>query len=201
MYMTSTRPDIMFVVSLVARFMHQPHESHWRQSKRILKYVSGTKFYELFYTFANDSNVVAYTDVDLKETWMIERVPLDMLFSLEETLFLGAEKSNPLLHYLQQKQNILLHHQQAHKPFGCQGSRKTWEWKYANPSEFTVIIKLLSPWQRIQFSIAGANILTFSITSLESLSNKNFSFLNFVNLKIILQTYLLPKDRLEILRS
>jgi hypothetical protein len=60
--------------------------------------------------------------------WMIERVPLDMLFSLEETLFLGAAKSNPLLHYLQMKQNILLHHQQEHKPFGCQGWWNTWEW-------------------------------------------------------------------------
>ena len=40
----------MFVVSLVARFMHQPHEYHWRA--------------RLFYTSANDSNVVAYTDVD-----------------------------------------------------------------------------------------------------------------------------------------
>ena len=28
MYLTSTRPDNMFAVSLVARFMHQPHESH-----------------------------------------------------------------------------------------------------------------------------------------------------------------------------
>jgi hypothetical protein len=64
MYLTSTRPDIMFVVSLVARFMHQPHESHWRAAKRILRYVSGTKFYGLFYTSANDSNVVAYTDAD-----------------------------------------------------------------------------------------------------------------------------------------
>ena len=64
MYLTSTRIDIMFVVSLVARFMHQPHESHWREAKRILRYVSGTTFYRLFYTSSNDSNVVAYTYAD-----------------------------------------------------------------------------------------------------------------------------------------
>ena len=29
MYLTSTRPDIMFAVSLVVKFMHQPHQSHW----------------------------------------------------------------------------------------------------------------------------------------------------------------------------
>ena len=64
MYLTSTRPETVFDVSLVARFMHQPYKSNWLASKRILKYVSSTKFYGLFYTFANDSNVVAYTDVD-----------------------------------------------------------------------------------------------------------------------------------------
>jgi hypothetical protein len=64
MYPTSTRRDIMFDVSLVSRFMHQPHESHWRATERILRYVSGTKFYGLFYTSANDSNLVSYTDVD-----------------------------------------------------------------------------------------------------------------------------------------
>ena len=29
MYLTSTRPDIMFDVSLVVKSMHQPHQSHW----------------------------------------------------------------------------------------------------------------------------------------------------------------------------
>jgi hypothetical protein len=44
MYLTSTKPNIMFVVSIVARFMHQPYKSHWRETKMILRYVSGTKF-------------------------------------------------------------------------------------------------------------------------------------------------------------
>jgi hypothetical protein len=33
-------------------------------AKRILRYVSGTKFFGLFYNATNDSNVVAYTDAD-----------------------------------------------------------------------------------------------------------------------------------------
>ena len=64
MYLTTTRIDIMFVVSLVFRFMHQPHETHWRAAKRILRYVSGTKSFGLFYSATNDSNVVAYTNAD-----------------------------------------------------------------------------------------------------------------------------------------
>jgi hypothetical protein len=68
MYLTSTRPDNMFVVDLVARLMHQPHESHWREAKRIFRCVSGTKFYGLFYTYANDSNVVEYTNADWEDS-------------------------------------------------------------------------------------------------------------------------------------
>jgi len=94
--------------------MNQPHESPWQATKRILRYVSGTKFYRLFYNAANDSNVVAYTDADWAGSLDIEKNLQDMFFFLEEILFLGAAKNNPLLLYLQLKQNILQHYQQAH---------------------------------------------------------------------------------------
>eukprot|EP00253_Pinus_taeda_P021274 PITA_21274 len=41
LYLTHTRPDLSFVVGLVARFMQTPHESHWKAAKRILRYVRG----------------------------------------------------------------------------------------------------------------------------------------------------------------
>eukprot|EP00253_Pinus_taeda_P015073 PITA_15073 len=37
MYLTATRPDIMFVVSLISRFMKRPKEAHWLAAKRILR--------------------------------------------------------------------------------------------------------------------------------------------------------------------
>eukprot|EP00253_Pinus_taeda_P012033 PITA_12033 len=39
MYLTPTRPDIMFDVSLISRFMERPKEAHWQVEKRILRYV------------------------------------------------------------------------------------------------------------------------------------------------------------------
>jgi hypothetical protein len=42
LYLTHTRPDISFVVGLIARYMQTPHESHWKEAKRILHYVHGT---------------------------------------------------------------------------------------------------------------------------------------------------------------
>ena len=29
MYLTATRPDLMYVVSLISRFMESPKDSHW----------------------------------------------------------------------------------------------------------------------------------------------------------------------------
>eukprot|EP00253_Pinus_taeda_P003559 PITA_03559 len=41
LYLTHTRPDLSFVVGLVARFMQNHRESHWKAAKRILRYVRG----------------------------------------------------------------------------------------------------------------------------------------------------------------
>eukprot|EP00253_Pinus_taeda_P023258 PITA_23258 len=41
MYLTATRPDIMFDVSLISRFMERPKEAHWQAAKIILRYVKG----------------------------------------------------------------------------------------------------------------------------------------------------------------
>eukprot|EP00253_Pinus_taeda_P010639 PITA_10639 len=41
LYLTHTRPDLSFAVGLVARFMQNPREIHWKAAKRILRYVRG----------------------------------------------------------------------------------------------------------------------------------------------------------------
>eukprot|EP00253_Pinus_taeda_P032282 PITA_32282 len=38
MYLTATRSDIMFAVSLISRFMERPKEAHWQAAKRILSH-------------------------------------------------------------------------------------------------------------------------------------------------------------------
>ena len=39
LYLTHTRPDISYVVSVAYRHMDHPHEIHWRAAKRILDFV------------------------------------------------------------------------------------------------------------------------------------------------------------------
>nr|GEX02484.1 zinc finger, CCHC-type [Tanacetum cinerariifolium] len=47
--MTSTRPDIAYVVSRLSRFTSNPSRQHWKAITRIFKYLRGTKDYGLSY--------------------------------------------------------------------------------------------------------------------------------------------------------
>ena len=49
LYLTATRPDILFSVCLCARFQSEPRESHLTAVKRILKYLKGTPNLGLMY--------------------------------------------------------------------------------------------------------------------------------------------------------
>ena len=46
---TTTRPDIAFAVSNVAKFTSEPTEQHWTAVKHILRYLVGTVNYGLLF--------------------------------------------------------------------------------------------------------------------------------------------------------
>ena len=49
MYLTATRPDMMFVTCLISRYMAKPMEIHLRAAKRALRYLKGTVNYGIHY--------------------------------------------------------------------------------------------------------------------------------------------------------
>ncbi|CAL9005801.1 unnamed protein product, partial [Prunus brigantina] len=63
-YLTMTRPDIVYGVGLVSRYMETPRESHWLAAKRILRYIKGSLNFGLFYAYGEYSNLVGYSDSD-----------------------------------------------------------------------------------------------------------------------------------------
>ncbi|KAK4258396.1 hypothetical protein QN277_007851 [Acacia crassicarpa] len=63
-YLTFTRPNIMYAVGLISRYMEQPKQDHFRTAKRILRYIKGTINHGLFYTHSQDSRIVGYSDSD-----------------------------------------------------------------------------------------------------------------------------------------
>lgn len=72
MYLIATLLDIMYAFILMARFMHSPHESYWKVAKRILRYVSGTKSFGIWYKSYDASTLEAYIDVDWAR-WLDDR--------------------------------------------------------------------------------------------------------------------------------
>ncbi|GKA73001.1 putative ribonuclease H-like domain-containing protein [Tanacetum coccineum] len=64
MYLTTSRPDIMFAVCACARFQVTPKTSHLTAVKRIFKYLKGKPTLGLWYSRDSPFELVAYTDSD-----------------------------------------------------------------------------------------------------------------------------------------
>ena len=64
LYVTASRPDIMFSVCLCARFQANPKESHMAAVKRILRYLKGTPDYGIWYPTESPLSLVGFTDSD-----------------------------------------------------------------------------------------------------------------------------------------
>ena len=64
MYLTATRPDIMFVTCLISRYMAKPMEIHLQAAKRALRYLKGTVNYGIYYKKGGYGELLAFTDSD-----------------------------------------------------------------------------------------------------------------------------------------
>ncbi|GJT32262.1 retrovirus-related pol polyprotein from transposon TNT 1-94 [Tanacetum coccineum] len=64
LYLTASRPDIMFSVCLCARFQEAPKTSHLEAVKRIFRYIKGTMHLGLWYPKGTGIETVVYADSD-----------------------------------------------------------------------------------------------------------------------------------------
>ena len=64
LYLTTSCPDISFSVSVCVRFQANPKMSHLTAVKRIIKYVSGTSDFGLFYSTESNVSPARYSDAD-----------------------------------------------------------------------------------------------------------------------------------------
>ncbi|KAI3825339.1 hypothetical protein L1987_06821 [Smallanthus sonchifolius] len=64
MYLTASRPDIMFAVCICSRFQAKPKESHLIAVKRIFRYLKGKQRLGLWYPHGSNFDFNAYTDSD-----------------------------------------------------------------------------------------------------------------------------------------
>ncbi|KAM1956982.1 hypothetical protein ACFX15_002531 [Malus domestica] len=64
LYLTATKPYIMFVASLLARFMHGPTKKHLGAAKKVLRYIQDTLDYGIEYEKGEESILICHCDSD-----------------------------------------------------------------------------------------------------------------------------------------
>ena len=64
LYLSATRPDLMFSISLLSRFMHSPSKIHLGVAKRVLRYIRGTLDYGLWFVKKESKELQGYADSD-----------------------------------------------------------------------------------------------------------------------------------------
>lgn len=64
MYLTVTKPDIMFAVSILSRFMHCVSDVRFQATKRIVRYINGTIDYGVKYSQFQNFKLLRYFHSD-----------------------------------------------------------------------------------------------------------------------------------------
>ncbi|RVW40927.1 Retrovirus-related Pol polyprotein from transposon TNT 1-94 [Vitis vinifera] len=95
-YLTITRPDISFPVSVVSQFLQSPCDSHWDAVIRILRYIKSTPGQGVLYENRGHTQVVGYTDADWAGSPTDRRSLQGTVFLLEELRF-GKDEQMKLI--------------------------------------------------------------------------------------------------------
>ena len=97
LYLTHTRPDLSYDVSVVERHMHQPHELHWRAAKIILQYVQGTKKFEVQYIASSSLQLAVFSDSDWGGDPIDRKSTSGFVFMFAEgPIFWSSKKQNTI---------------------------------------------------------------------------------------------------------
>ena len=64
LYLTATRPNVMFAASLLSRFMQKPSELHFKAAKRVLRYVKGSLDHGIWHGRVENLKFVGFTNSD-----------------------------------------------------------------------------------------------------------------------------------------
>ena len=107
LYLTASRPDIMFSTCLCARFQDNPKESNLIAVKRIFKYLKGTPNLGIWYPKGTGFDLIGYTDSDLQVVRLTIKVLQEAVSFLEEDWFHGIARNNIQCQLQQPRLNTL----------------------------------------------------------------------------------------------
>ncbi|KAL0544465.1 hypothetical protein IC582_019580 [Cucumis melo] len=109
-YLTCTRPNILFSVGLVSRFMESPTTTYLKVAKRILRYLKDTLDYGLFYSSSKEFELEGYMIVTGLEILMIEKALVDMFSSLGNSTVIHVDNKSTIA----LAKNLVFHDRSKH---------------------------------------------------------------------------------------
>lgn len=96
LYLTATRPDLMFSASLLSRFMHSPSVTHLGVGKRVLRYIRGTTDFGIWYN-KGDGKIEGFVDSDWAGSVDDSKSTSGYVFSLGSGVFSWNSKKQDVV--------------------------------------------------------------------------------------------------------
>jgi len=96
-YLTCTRPDILYGVGLISRYIETPDQSQLNAAKRILRYIKGTINEGMFYTSSTNFNLTSYSDSDWGRNLDERKSTTGFVFFMGDTSFTWSSKKQSIV--------------------------------------------------------------------------------------------------------
>ncbi|KAM1156872.1 hypothetical protein EV1_027295 [Malus domestica] len=96
-YLTCTRPDILYAVRLISRYMENPTTTHLKTAKRILRYLKGTINFGLFYSSFDNYKLVGYSYSDWARDSDDRKSTTGFVFFIGDIAFTWMSKKLPIV--------------------------------------------------------------------------------------------------------
>jgi len=97
LYLTDSRPDLVFSVSLCACFHSKPKETHLKALKWILRHLKRTHDLALWYPQRCNFDLIGYADADYAAFLVDKKAPQVWLIFLDLIWYLGQPRNNTKL--------------------------------------------------------------------------------------------------------
>jgi len=97
MYLTATRPYILYAVSLLSRYMHCASEIHFQAAKRVIRYVKGTANFGIMFKKASDFQFLGFSDSDWAGSSDDMRSTSGYCFSFGSRMFSWCSKKQDIV--------------------------------------------------------------------------------------------------------
>ena len=97
MYITTTRPDLQFAVSLLSRYMSRPTKLHLHAVKRVLRYLRDTEDYGIWYKRGGAGELQVFTDSDFAGDVDRRKSTSGYVFLMDNAAVAWLSKKQPIV--------------------------------------------------------------------------------------------------------